>query len=120
METQKQFKRRFSFEFFPPKTEEGKAKLQIVRDELARRKPDFFSVTYGAGGGTRERTHELLTNIKKQTELEVVSHLTCVGHTNEELLTILKRYDETGIQILFLYCENEPVLYFLDSIRSFH
>ena len=87
-----------SFEFFPPKSEEASAELLKNIKSLTPLKPAYVSVTYGAGGGTRERTHELLTNIKKQTELEVVSHLTCVGHTNEELLTILKRYDESGIQ----------------------
>ncbi|MED5466934.1 MAG: methylenetetrahydrofolate reductase, partial [Pseudomonadota bacterium] len=55
MESQKQFKRRFSFEFFPPKTDQGKEKLQTVRNQLAEVNPDFFSVTFGAGGSTRDR-----------------------------------------------------------------
>ena len=66
MQSQKQFKRRFSFEFFPPKTDQGKEKLQNVRNQLAEVNPDFFSVTFGAGGSTRDRTIETVLNLHSQ------------------------------------------------------
>ncbi|KZX77011.1 methylenetetrahydrofolate reductase [NAD(P)H] [Oleiphilus sp. HI0009] len=96
METQKQFKRRFSFEFFPPKTEEGKAKLQVVRDELARRKPDFFSVTYGAGGSTQERTIDAVLNFQDQG-ISTAPHLSCVGSSTQEIASLLDLYKERGV-----------------------
>jgi len=96
METQKQFKRRFSFEFFPPKTDEGKEKLQGVRDELARRKPDFFSVTYGAGGSTQERTIGTVLHFQDQG-ISTAPHLSCVGSTKEEIANLLNLYKEHGV-----------------------
>ena len=66
METQKQFKRRFSFEFFPPKTDKGWEKLQGVRNTLAEVDPDFFSVTFGAGGSTRDRTVQTVLDLHKR------------------------------------------------------
>ena len=66
MESQQQFKRRFSFEFFPPKTDQGREKLQTVRNRLAEVDPDFFSVTFGAGGSTRDRTIETVLNLHNQ------------------------------------------------------
>ncbi|OZG69954.1 methylenetetrahydrofolate reductase [NAD(P)H] [Hahella sp. CCB-MM4] len=97
METQKQFKRRFSFEFFPPKSQEGMAKLQTVRDELADRNPDFFSVTYGAGGSTRERTIDTVLTLHKQG-ISTAPHLSCVGATRESVAELLDLYKENGIQ----------------------
>jgi methylenetetrahydrofolate reductase (NADH) len=96
METQKQFKRRFSFEFFPPKTEEGKEKLQVVRDELARRKPDFFSVTYGAGGSTQERTIDTVLHFQDQG-IATAPHLSCVGSSKEEIAKLLDLYKERAV-----------------------
>ncbi|WP_020406947.1 methylenetetrahydrofolate reductase [NAD(P)H] [Hahella ganghwensis] len=97
METQKQFKRRFSFEFFPPKTQEGMDKLQAVRDQLADRNPDFFSVTYGAGGSTRERTIDTVLTLHKQG-ISTAPHLSCVGATKESVAELLDLYKENGIQ----------------------
>src|SRR5690554_7585850 len=82
MESHKQFKRRFSFEFFPPKTDQGKEKLQAVRNQLAEVNPDFFSVTFGAGGSTRDRTIETVLNLHKRSEehtseLQSRPHLVC-------------------------------------------
>lgn len=96
MISQKQFKRRFSFEFFPPKTQAGKDKLQIVRDELARRKPDFFSVTYGAGGSTQERTLDTVLNLHDQG-ISTAPHLSCVGSTLENIASLLDQYKDKGI-----------------------
>lgn len=97
MQSQQRFKRRFSFEFFPPKTEGGKEKLRQVRDELARRKPDFFSVTYGAGGSTRDRTLETVFSLNEQG-IATAPHLSCIGSDREELKELLDLYREKGIQ----------------------
>lgn len=81
----------FSFEFFPPKTDEGTANLLKTLEELAPLEPGFVSVTYGAGGSTRDRTIELVTRIKQSTGIEAMAHLTCVGHSQEELREILQK-----------------------------
>ncbi|SFM68123.1 methylenetetrahydrofolate reductase [NAD(P)H] [Marinobacter zhejiangensis] len=96
MESQKQFKRRFSFEFFPPKTDQGKEKLQGVRDRLASVNPDFFSVTFGAGGSTRDRTVETVLNLHKQG-ISTAPHLSCVGGTRESVAELLDLYKANGI-----------------------
>ncbi|MDC7224084.1 MAG: methylenetetrahydrofolate reductase [NAD(P)H] [Spirochaetales bacterium] len=87
-----------SFEFFPPKTEKGFRTLYKTMAELETLKPSYVSVTYGAGGSTRENTHQLVRRIKKESDHEVVAHLTCVGSTKEEVARILDDYDEGGIQ----------------------
>ena len=81
----------FSFEFFPPKTDEGTENLLKTLEDLAPLEPGFVSVTYGAGGSTRDRTVELVTRIKQTTGIEAMAHLTCVGHSREELREILQR-----------------------------
>ena len=75
-----------SFEFFPPKTDEGVHALFEVLLELVDLEPGFVSVTYGAGGSTRQRTLDLVSRIKRETGIEAMSHLTCVGHSRDELL----------------------------------
>jgi methylenetetrahydrofolate reductase (NADPH) len=87
----------FSFEFFPPKTDEGFEELFRTIARLQELKPSFVSVTYGAGGSTRERTHDLVVRIHRETDLTAVSHLTCVCHSEVELAGILDRYAESGI-----------------------
>jgi methylenetetrahydrofolate reductase (NADPH) len=87
----------FSFEFFPPKRTEDWDQLFITISRLSALRPACVSVTYGAGGGTRDRTHQLLVRIKEQTDLHVVSHLTTVGSTRDEIWEILDRYDQAGI-----------------------
>jgi methylenetetrahydrofolate reductase (NADPH) len=86
-----------SFEFFPPKTRKGWHKLFRSISELTELNPAYVSVTYGAGGSTRERTHELVTRLLGETELEIVAHLTCVGHTRDEMRRILDRYADSGV-----------------------
>ena len=87
----------FSFEFFPPKTAEGaEALFQTIR-ELEALRPAFVSVTYGAGGSTRELTHELVVRIKTETSLEAVPHLTCVCHSEEDITSIIGRYARAGV-----------------------
>ncbi len=93
----KQHKTSLSFEFFPPKTEKGFNNLFKTISELDYLNPAYVSVTYGAGGSTREKTHELITKIQKETAMTVVSHLTCVGHSQEEVGSILDKYEHSGI-----------------------
>jgi methylenetetrahydrofolate reductase (NADPH) len=82
----------FSFEFFPPKTDPAAEQLFTHIRELETLKPSFVSVTYGAGGSTRERTHNLVVRIKEQTSLDPVPHLTCVCHSEFDIQQILERY----------------------------
>lgn len=88
----------FSFEFFPPKTEEGVQNLLRTLETLAPLDPGFVSVTYGAGGSTRDRTLELVTRIKELTGIEAMAHLSCVGHSKEELVGILDRLAAAKIE----------------------
>jgi methylenetetrahydrofolate reductase (NADPH) len=88
----------FSFEFFPPKTDAASEELFANIARLEALQPSFVSVTYGAGGSTRERTHDLIVRIHKETSLTAVSHLTCVCHTRDELAGILDRYAASGIE----------------------
>lgn len=87
----------YSFEFFPPKDAEGEARLWSAMNNLSSIAPDFISVTYGAGGGTRDRTIRITSEITKRTKIPTVAHLTCVGSTRDELLQILTKYKEAGI-----------------------
>ena len=87
----------YSFEFFPPKDQEGETRLWSAITALESISPDFISVTYGAGGSTRDRTIRITSEITEHTKLPVVAHLTCVGSTRDELLEILSRYKAAGI-----------------------
>ena len=87
-----------SFEFFPPKTEKMHAQLWDSVSRLAPLAPKFVSVTYGAGGSTRERTHEIVNRIQKEKGLLAAAHLTCVGATRAEIDAIAKHYWESGIR----------------------
>lgn len=86
-----------SFEFFPPKTSEASEALYQTIGELEAYKPSFVSVTYGAGGSTRELTHDLVVRIKKTTTLDPTPHLTCVCHSESDIQSILERYAEAGV-----------------------
>lgn len=79
----------FSFEFFPPRTPEGETSLWRTLEDLRALEPGFVSVTYGAGGSSRDKTVELVTQIKERTGIEAMAHLTCVGHTKDELRAVL-------------------------------
>lgn len=87
-----------SFEFFPPKTEEMEMKLWEVILKLRNLSPNFVSVTYGAGGSTRERTHQTIKRIIDQTGLKPASHLTCVAASKDEINEILRNYWEIGVR----------------------
>ena len=87
-----------SFEFFPPKSEAMEKTLWEAVHCLAPLKPRFVSVTYGAGGSTRERTHDIVTRIQKMTGVQAAAHLTCVGATRAEIDVIARRYWDAGIR----------------------
>lgn len=87
----------FSFEFFPPKTEEASHSLLEAVRELAQFKPAYVSVTYGAGGSTREMTHDLVVRIKNETGIDSTPHLTCVCHSEADIQGILERYAAAGV-----------------------
>ena len=89
--------RTFSIEFFPPKTPEGMAKLRETRRQLAQLKPKFFSVTFGAGGSTRDRTLETVLEIRAEG-LAAAPHLSCIGSTRDNLREILETYRANGIR----------------------
>jgi methylenetetrahydrofolate reductase (NADPH) len=88
----------FSFEFFPPKSEAGERSLLRTIDNLRPLDPSFVSVTYGAGGTTREKTIEIVTRIKRDHGLEAMAHLTCVGHSRDEIAVILDRLADAGLE----------------------
>jgi methylenetetrahydrofolate reductase (NADPH) len=88
----------FSFEFFPPRSDKASTELFQTIADLQALQPSFVSVTYGAGGSTRERTHDLVVRIQRETKLTAVSHLTCVCHSEDDLSAILVRYAESKIE----------------------
>ena len=88
----------FSFEFFPPKTAEGEQNLRGALEALKELRPDFVSVTYGAGGSTRERTVEITKWLKRDLGLEAMAHLTCVGASVQELESVLDQIARAGIE----------------------
>lgn len=93
----KSYQTTISFEFFPPKTEKSSEALYGTIAELEHYKPSFVSVTYGAGGSTRELTHDLVVRIKETTTLDPVPHLTCVCHQEDEIRSIVERYAQAGV-----------------------
>ncbi len=90
--------RTLSFEFFPPKTERGWFTLEDTIDQLVPLGPDFVSVTYGAGGSTRQRTREVVSMIQGRTGVTTMAHMTCVNATLAELRALLEDYHEAGIE----------------------
>ena len=93
--------RTFSCEFFPPKTEVGMEKLLNTSETLKTEiKPEFFSVTFGAGGSTRDRTYQAVSEIIKHTGVPTAPHLSCIGSTKQEIREILTRYKDEGINRL--------------------
>ena len=90
--------RRYSFEFFPTKTDAGHEKLMTVARQLAGYNPDFFSCTYGAGGSTRDRTLNTVLQLDGDIKVPTAPHLSCVGDSVEELRSLLKLYQDAGIK----------------------
>jgi methylenetetrahydrofolate reductase (NADPH) len=98
----------YSFEFFPPKDVEGEERLWAAIEGLKSIAPDFVSVTYGAGGSTRDRSIRIAREITQRTGISTVAHLTCVGSTRDELIAILHSYKEAGITSI-LALRGDPV-----------
>ena len=90
--------RTFSFEFFPPKTDEAQAQLAATITELVPLKPSFFSVTYGALGSTRTRTRDVVVDLARTGSIPPMAHLTCVGHLRTEIDTLLGEYKAAGVE----------------------
>ncbi len=97
MESQKKYRRTFSFEFFPPKTADGISKLEATSQLLAKLKPRFFSVTFGAGGSTRDRTYETIIDIREKSGIDAAPHLSCISSTQENIRQMLTSYIDAGI-----------------------
>lgn len=97
MKSQRSHPRSFSFEFFPPKTPEGETKLRATWKELAALKPKFFSVTYGAGGSTRDRTLETVLEIQADGNA-AAPHLSCIGSTRKDIAATLELYRAKGVR----------------------
>ncbi len=98
----------FSFEFFPPRSADGERALLQTIGNLRALDPSFVSVTYGAGGSTREKTIEIVTRIKHDFGLEVMAHLTCVGHDRDQIAAILARLDAAGFENLLALRGDPP------------
>ena len=88
----------FSFEFFPPKTAEGERALMETVDALRPLGPAYVSVTYGAGGSTRQKTVELVKRLKRESEIEAMAHVTCVGASRDEIAAVLDEVADAGVQ----------------------
>jgi methylenetetrahydrofolate reductase (NADPH) len=101
--------RTFSFEFFPPRTDAAQLTLGRTIAELEPLGPSFVSVTYGAGGSTRQRTREVVTWVRKETDITPMAHLTCQGHSRDEIREILDAYQEAGIDNVLALGGDIPV-----------
>jgi len=97
-----------SYEFFPPKDDAGWSVLFDSIREFEPLRPSFVSVTYGAGGSTRDRTHDLVVRLRRETSLEPIPHLTCLGHRRDEVRSILDRYAEAGVSNLLALRGDPP------------
>ncbi|HBS26377.1 MAG TPA: methylenetetrahydrofolate reductase [NAD(P)H] [Gammaproteobacteria bacterium] len=98
MESQRKHPQTFSFELFPPRTEKGIESLRGHRDQLAKLNPKFFSVTFGAGGSTQERTLDTVLEIQQASGIDAAPHLSCVGSSRERISSILNTYKDAGIR----------------------
>jgi methylenetetrahydrofolate reductase (NADH) len=101
--------RTFSFEFFPPKTDAAQLTLGHTIAELEPLAPSFVSVTYGAGGSTRARTHEVVAWVRKETAITPMAHLTCQGHVRSEISEILDNYRSVGVENILALGGDAPV-----------
>lgn len=99
----------FSIELWPPRSPESEAKLELALPLLERLHPTFTSITYGAGGSTRECTHDLVVRIKRMTSIEPMAHLTTAAHKKSELVAILERYRSAGIENILALRGDPPL-----------
>jgi methylenetetrahydrofolate reductase (NADPH) len=111
--------RTFSFEFFPPRTEGAQLSLGRTIAELEPLQPSFVSVTYGAGGSTRERTHQVVAWVKSQTGIEPMAHLTCQGHSRLEIAQILANYSEANVENILALGGDAPKEALVDSASDY-
>ena len=102
--------RTYSFEFFPPKTDEAERALEKALHELEPLQPSFVSVTYGAGGSTRDRTHDIVVRINRETSMTAMAHLTCAGHTRSQIEDILLGYRDDGVENILALAGDPPVV----------
>lgn len=98
----------YSFEFSPPRDDEMEAVLARTLRRLEPLRPSYVSVTYGAGGSTRERTHDLVLEINRDTSMTAMAHLTCAAHTRDELVDIVTRYRDAGVENLLALGGDPP------------
>ena len=101
--------RTISFEFFPPKTDEAERQLEKALRELEPLDPSFVSVTYGAGGSTRERTRDIVIGIERDTSLTAMAHLTCMGHRRADITSLLGEYEAGGVRNILALAGDPPV-----------
>jgi methylenetetrahydrofolate reductase (NADPH) len=101
--------RTFSFEFSPPKTDAAALTLGRTIAELEPLSPSFVSVTYGAGGSTRDRTHNIVAWVRRETAITPMAHLTCQGHTRDEITDILQNYRDAGIENILALGGDAPL-----------
>jgi methylenetetrahydrofolate reductase (NADPH) len=100
--------RTLSFEFFPPKTDEAERQLEKTIHELAPLRPSFVSVTYGAGGSTRDRTRDIVVQVNREQAFPAMAHLTCSGHTHEQVNALLDEYAASGVRNILALAGDPP------------
>ena len=100
--------RTLSFEFFPPKTDEAERQLEKTIHELAPLRPSFVSVTYGAGGSTRDRTRDIVVQVNREQTFPAMAHLTCSGHTHEQVNALLDEYAASGVENILALAGDPP------------
>ena len=100
----------YSFEFFPPKTDEAERQLEKALHELEPLRPSFVSVTYGAGGSTRDRTRDIVLRINAGTSMTAMAHLTCSGHARAELVDIVAGYRDNAVENILALAGDPPVV----------
>jgi methylenetetrahydrofolate reductase (NADPH) len=100
--------RTVSFEFFPPKTDEAARELEKAIGELEPLGPNFVSVTYGAGGSTRERTRDIVLHIQRDAGITAMAHLTCIAHDPADLVSLLEQYRAAGIENILALAGDPP------------
>ncbi|HUY85511.1 MAG TPA: methylenetetrahydrofolate reductase, partial [Acidimicrobiales bacterium] len=98
----------FSIEMFPPKTAEAEARLVASLGDFEKLRPKFVSITYGAGGSTRERTHSLVVQLNENFPTTAMAHLVCSSHSRDELVSILTRYRDAGIENILALRGDRP------------
>jgi methylenetetrahydrofolate reductase (NADPH) len=101
--------RTFSIELWPPRSETAERRLEAALAELQPLRPTFTSITYGAGGSTRERTHDLVVRLQRQSDMTAMAHLTCAAHRREQLEDVLIRYRDAGVENILALHGDPPL-----------